>query len=102
MTPDSEVVTVSNDDATARGTRSGASVEDDLGEMIRAEQAPEEWDEGDEHDVRMRALDDDASRTDSIGPLEDLDSEDVGEEPDDDEDWRGEEASEEDRFQDRQ
>jgi hypothetical protein len=88
---------VSNDDGTARGMTSGASVEDDLEEMIRSDQGPEEWEEGDEHDVRLRALDDDASRTDSIGPLEDLDSEDVGEEADEDEGWRGEESWDDDR-----
>ncbi|HET7305182.1 MAG TPA: hypothetical protein VFJ12_11620 [Segeticoccus sp.] len=54
----------------------------------------DEWNRDDDRDVQLRALDDDATRTESIGPLEDLDSEDAGEDLDD-EDWR-EEPTEDD------
>jgi hypothetical protein len=58
----------------------------DLDQMVHAEQAPEERDESDDHDLQLRALDDDTTRTDSLAPLEGLDSEDVGD--DDEDDWR--------------
>ncbi|HET8598786.1 MAG TPA: hypothetical protein VFL99_00565 [Segeticoccus sp.] len=87
---------MSNSDRTARDLTAGASVEEDLEEMIRADQAPEEWGEGDDHDVQLRALDDDTSRTDSLGPLEDLDSEEVGDDLDD-EDWREGDSGEDER-----
>ena len=58
----------------------------DLDQMVRADQAPEEWDEPDDRDLRLRALDDDTTRTESLAPLEGLDSEDAGD--DDEEDWR--------------